>query len=114
MKLIKLLLGVPVVYLIFLCSGVGFTGCAKDISTIHDTTIKTVTDTLRDTLTVTIHDTLNTCDCNLTDGLIAYYNFNLGNLNDSSGYGNTIYPIRVLRLQRTGLEGPIMPIHSTE
>ena len=30
------------------------------------------------------------CNCNLKDGLMAYYNFNGGNLNDSSGLNNNI------------------------
>jgi hypothetical protein len=44
--------------------------------------------TIRDTLT--IRDTVD-CNCyNLKDGLVAWYNFNGGTLDDSSGYGNHI------------------------
>ncbi|HET7003229.1 MAG TPA: LamG domain-containing protein, partial [Puia sp.] len=46
--------------------------------TVHDTTVKIVKDTIVDTL------------YNLNYGLVAYYNFNNGNLNDSSGRGNNI------------------------
>ncbi len=50
------------------------------------------TETIHDTTTVTIHDTTVIIDSiyDLTDGLVAYYNFNGGNLNDSSGYENDI------------------------
>ena len=63
---------------------------------------KTDTLYLKDTLTINTRDTINTtdtltivdsinCSCyDLTDGLIAYYNFNNGNLDDSSGHGNNI------------------------
>jgi hypothetical protein len=87
MKKIKLLLALPVIVSMIFVSTTTFTGCSKDAATIHDTTVKVVTDTL----TLTIHDTVNTCDCNLTDGLVAYYNFNGGSLKDSSGYGNNIF-----------------------
>lgn len=46
----------------------------------------TKTETIRDTVTIP-------CNCNeeaLKKGLVAYYNFNNGNLNDSSGKGNHI------------------------
>jgi hypothetical protein len=54
-------------------------GCSKTV-TEHDTTIKNIHDT-----TVVI-DTFY----NMNYGLVAYYNFNNGNLNDSSGNGNNI------------------------
>jgi hypothetical protein len=87
MKKIKLLLVFPLIASMIFVSTTTFTGCSKDTTTIHDTTVKVVIDTLK----LTIHDTINTCNCNLTDGLVAYYNFNGGSLNDSSGYGNNIY-----------------------
>jgi hypothetical protein len=53
-----------------------FTACVKT-ETIHDT--------------LAIRDTVISCNCNLRDGLVAYYNFNGGNLNDSSGFHNDIF-----------------------
>lgn len=52
----------------------------------------------RDTLYIThdsvvyVHDTTTHTDTayDLSNGLVAYYNFNGGNLNDSSGYNNNI------------------------
>lgn len=61
------------------------TSCSKTV-TQHDTTIKNVHDTTVKIVKDTIVDTLY----NLNYGLIAYYNFNNGNLNDSSGKGNNI------------------------
>ena len=61
------------------------TSCSKTV-TAHDTTIKTVHDTTIKIVKDTIVDTLY----NLNYGLVAYYNFNNGNLNDSSGRGNNI------------------------
>ncbi|HET7000871.1 MAG TPA: hypothetical protein VFI33_06170, partial [Puia sp.] len=61
------------------------TSCSKTV-TNHDTTIKTVHDTTVKIVKDTIVDTLY----NLNYGLVAYYNFNNGNLNDSSGRGNNI------------------------
>ena len=58
---------------------------------MHDTTTVTLRDTINTTDTLTIRDTINTCNCNLTNGLVAWYNFNGGNLNDSSGFGNHIF-----------------------
>ena len=87
MNKIKLLFVLPVIALMIFIFTTTFTGFSKDTTTIHDTTVKVVTDTLR----LTIHDTVNTCNCNLTDGLVAYYNFNGGSLKDSSGHGNDIF-----------------------
>src|SRR5579864_4812496 len=84
MKKAKLPLILAGIESVIIISTTTFTGCSKD-TTIHDTTVKVVIDTL------TIHDTVNTCNCNLTDGLIAYYNFNGGSLKDSSGYANDIF-----------------------
>jgi len=93
MKLFYSLLGTVLFYLVFLASSTQMTGCAKT-TVEHDTTIKTVTDTLIKTVrdTVTVKDTLTLRDTiyTLTDGMVAYYNFNGGNLNDSSGNNNDI------------------------
>lgn len=59
-------------FLVFFSSA-PFSSCTKT-EIIHDTT--------------TVHDTTGCYD--LKDGLIAYYNFNGGNLNDSSGHNNHI------------------------
>src|SRR4030095_8982710 len=53
--------------------------CSKTV-TEHDTIVKNIHDT------TTVIDTLYS----LTYGLVAYYNFNGANLNDSSGKGNNI------------------------
>ncbi|MGH2648643.1 MAG: LamG domain-containing protein [Ginsengibacter sp.] len=94
MKSLKLLIpGVPV-YILFCLGGSGFSSCTKT-NTIHDTT----TVNIHDTTTVNIHDTTTIKDTvvindtvmsKITKGLIAYYNFNGGNLNDSSGNSNNI------------------------
>ncbi|HEY4965576.1 MAG TPA: LamG domain-containing protein [Puia sp.] len=89
MKSVRLLLGIPMIYVIALLSGASFTGCMKT-NTIHDTTRITVRDTVNTTDTLNIRDTVISCNCNLKDGLVAYYNFNGGNLNDSSGFHNNI------------------------
>jgi hypothetical protein len=93
MKYFYSLLGTVLFYFIFFAGSTQITGCVKT-TVEHDTTTKIVTDTLiktvRDTLTIrdtlTLRDTIYT----LMDGLVAYYNFNGGNLNDSSGHNNNI------------------------
>jgi hypothetical protein len=70
---------------VLLSISVSQTSCSKTV-TNHDTTIKTVHDTTIKIVKDTIVDTLY----NLNYGLVAYYNFNNGNLNDSSGRGNNI------------------------
>lgn len=74
--------------LLFVTVSVPFTGCKKT-TTIYDTTIKTV----YDTVVKTVHDTviINDTVYYLSSGLVAHYNFNNGNLKDSSGYGNDIF-----------------------
>ena len=63
-----------------------FSSCKKEV--ITDTVIVKDTITIKDT--VHIVDS-STCSCyDLTDGLVAYYNFNGGTLNDSSGNNNHI------------------------
>ncbi len=74
-------------YIVFFVNSTQIAGCSKT-TVEHDTTVKIVTDTFNHTVrdTLTLRDTLYT----LTDGLVAYYNFNGGNLNDSSGNNNNI------------------------
>jgi len=77
MKLLKLLLPLSVILCIAVSiSGVGFSSCNKTAKV----------DTLVKTDTLTQQDTVYCLKC----GLVAYYNFNNGNLNDSSGNGNNI------------------------
>ncbi|MGC4037822.1 MAG: hypothetical protein QM764_17805, partial [Chitinophagaceae bacterium] len=75
--------------LISLTAGIHFSSCTKEV-TVHDTVnvIKKDTVTVVDTLTL-IDSSCAAC-YDLTEGLIAYYNFNGGNLNDSSGNNNNI------------------------
>jgi hypothetical protein len=89
MKYFLSFIGTLAIYFAFLAGSTQISGCAKT-TVQHDTTIKTVTDTVKTTVTVrdtlTIRDTLYT----LTDGMVAFYNFDGGNLNDSSGKNNNI------------------------
>ncbi len=88
MKPSKLLIAAPAILVVAICfTGVQLCSCSK-------TKVVTVTktDTLVKVDTVTKVDTLSQQDtvyC-LKCGLVAYYNFNNGNLNDSSGNGNNI------------------------
>jgi hypothetical protein len=81
--------GTILLYLVFFAGTTQIAGCEKT-TVQHDTTVKIVTDTVIKTVTVrdtlTLRDTLYT----LTDGMVAYYNFDGGNLNDSSGHNNNI------------------------
>jgi Concanavalin A-like lectin/glucanases superfamily len=58
-------------------------GCQK---TKYDTTVLVKNDTIN----IVKQDTVNDTVYDISSGLVAYYNFNGGNLNDSSGYGNNI------------------------
>lgn len=86
MRLAESFLGTLIIIVILFSLQTHLASCKKE----------TVTDTLRIKDTVTITDTLRivdsvNCSCyDLTDGLVAYYNFNNGNLQDSSGNGNNI------------------------
>ena len=71
---------------IFLVSS-PITSCKK---TVHDIIHDTLTVHVHDTTTLHVHDTTTVTDYDLVDGLVAYYNFNGGTLNDSSGYNNNI------------------------
>ena len=82
-----LTIGVFFLFLMILSGTLPFAGCSK--KTIeHDTTIQIRHDTIvtHSVDTLTISDTVY----ELKDGLIAYYNFDSGNLNDSSGQNNNI------------------------
>ena len=61
---------------------------ASTISSCKKTT--TLFDTVR--ISTIVNDTIRLTDSvsDVTDGLVAYYSFNGGSLNDSSGYGNNI------------------------
>ncbi len=86
MKLFKTSLAAVLLYSIIIAHSVGLSSCKKEI--VNDTTFILKNDT-----TIVIkNDTTYVPDSvyNITDGLVAYYNFNGGNLNDSSGYGNNI------------------------
>lgn len=85
MRIISTLLSSFIVLFILISVSISQTSCSKTV-TEHDTTIKTIHDTSIKIVNDTTVDTL----FNLNYGLIAYYNFNGGNLNDSSGKGNNI------------------------
>ena len=89
MKILYSISGTILIYLVFFAGSTQIAGCEKT-TVQHDTTVKVVTDTV--IKTVTIRDTLTLRDTvyTLTDGMVAYYNFNSGNLNDSSGHNNNI------------------------
>lgn len=83
MKFIKYLSLLPVIGLLFFTQA-NLSSCQKQI--ITDTVVIKDTVVVRDTVKIT-----DTVSCyNLKDSLVAYYNFNGGNLNDSSGYNNQI------------------------
>jgi hypothetical protein len=85
MKLHRLLPGALPLYLILISSGTHFSSCTKK-EIIHDTLTHTIRDTLVVKDTVVVADTSRA----LKGGLIAYFNFNNGSLQDSSGYNNHI------------------------
>lgn len=83
MKFIRFLIPFPVIAVFFMISGASFSSCTKTrTDTIYITRDSSVY--VRDTtvLTDTLYD--------LTSGLVAWYSFNGGSLNDSSGYQNNI------------------------
>jgi len=83
MKFIRLIVFVPAMVIFAVMSGTTFTGCTKNMTDTlyitHDSAVYVYD-------TTTLHDTIY----DITSGLVAYYNFNGGNLNDSSGYKNNI------------------------
>jgi hypothetical protein len=79
------------------------TACTKT-EVEHDTTIKNI----HDTTIKNIHDTTVVIDTfyNLNYGLVAYYNFTNGNLNDSSGnHNNILFNNAVVTADRFGRAG---------
>ncbi len=87
MKIIKLSIPAACLYVLFIFFSTSQTSCSKN-TTVHDTTTVTV----HDTTVKVVKDTITIIDSLLNDtaGLVAYYNFNGGNLNDSSGHHNNI------------------------
>lgn len=89
MRVIKSVFGVVIVLAALFSMQTNLSSCQKEVT-------KTDTLYLKDTITINTKDTIRitdsvNCSCyDLTDGLVAYYNFNNGNLNDSSGFGNNI------------------------
>ncbi|AXY75749.1 LamG domain-containing protein [Paraflavitalea soli] len=80
MKYLKIVSGSLLLYFLFFSTGTQLVSCQKE--PIYDTVI------IKDT--ITIRDTVD-CNCyDLKDGLVAWYNFKGGNLNDSSGKNNHI------------------------
>jgi len=80
MKILRSVCGICLLTIALFSMGTNFSSCKKEIT--RDTVY--IKDTVR------VPDTSN-CNCyDLTDGLVAYYNFTNGNLNDSSGKGNHI------------------------
>lgn len=80
MKILKVLSGSVLLYLLCFSTGTQLVSCQKD----------PLTDTLIVRDTVIIRDTLD-CNCyDLTNGLVAWYNFKAGTLGDSSGKANHI------------------------
>jgi hypothetical protein len=87
MRLISAVLSSFLVSIILISVSIPQMSCSKTV-TEHDTTVKIVHDT---TITVkVVNDTTIDTLFNLKYGLVAYYNFNNGNLNDSSGNANNI------------------------
>jgi len=86
MKVLRSVIGVSCLIVILFSLEANFSSCKKQVVT--DTLIIKDTITIKDTLHII--DSVN-CNCyDLTNGLVAYYNFNNGNLNDSSGNNNAI------------------------
>src|SRR5712675_227571 len=79
MAVIKQVISTIVLIFIFISFSTVIASCSKTVNE-HDTTIEVVKDTIIEK--DTIYD--------FKTGLIAYYNFNGGNLKDSSGHGNNI------------------------
>jgi hypothetical protein len=85
MNLVRLIFAALFISIFFILFTAPISSCTKtETEIIHDTT----TVIQKDTIVVT--DSVVDSVINLNDGLIAYYNFNNGSLNDGSGYGNNI------------------------
>ena len=87
MKILKSFFVSVLLCIFYLLSSVNLTSCTKT-HTQYDTTfiIKNDTTTIIKPDTIIVKDSIY----DIADGLVAYYNFNGGNLNDSSGFGNNI------------------------
>ncbi|PWT78358.1 MAG: hypothetical protein C5B59_01940 [Bacteroidetes bacterium] len=87
MKFLKVFCSSVTVFALLSSAGSTFVSCKKNVY-VHDTTIKQIHDTTVKNIydTTVVRDTIY----DLQDGLVAYYNFNSGNLNDSSGHSNNI------------------------
>ncbi|QEC41358.1 LamG domain-containing protein [Pseudobacter ginsenosidimutans] len=85
MKIVSWISGSAFALIMLFCTTTPMTSCIKE--TIRDTVTIKDTITIKDTVTIP-------CECDdeedLKRGLIAYYNFNNGTLNDSSGKNNHI------------------------
>src|SRR6185369_779012 len=78
MRFLKVSFAIGGIYILFFVGFSPLSGCKKDV--VHDTTVKIVRDT------TIVHDSIY----DLRDGLVAYFDFNAGSLNDASGYSNNI------------------------
>ncbi|MEP6724385.1 MAG: LamG domain-containing protein [Bacteroidota bacterium] len=86
MKVARSVAGILALFVVLFSLQINVSSCQKEI--IKDTV--RIKDTIRIRDTVRIVDS-STCSCyDLSDGLVAYYNFTGGTLNDSSGYNNNI------------------------
>ncbi|MEP6747243.1 MAG: LamG domain-containing protein [Bacteroidota bacterium] len=86
MKVLRSVIGLSTLIVILFSLEANVSSCKKQV--ITDTVF--IKDTIHTKDTVHIIDSVN-CNCyDLSDGLVAYYNFNNGTLNDSSGNNNTI------------------------
>lgn len=86
MKFAKCLLALLPIFVVLFFTQTNLSSCQKVTEIVRDTIIQKDTLIIKDT--VTVRDTV--CCYNLKDSLVAYYNFNGGNLNDSSGNNNHI------------------------
>ena len=83
MKVLKLIIPSIAVYFLLFTTGTQFSSCEKTV-TVHDTIVKKDTVIHKDTLTIV--DSLGA----LKTGMVGYYTFTNGSLQDSSGYNNHI------------------------
>jgi hypothetical protein len=87
MKTIRVATGLLALYVLCIGLGTQFSACTKPLI-VYDTVTNTIN--IYDTVvnTVTIYDTLDNAE--LKEGLVAYFPFKNGSLNDFSGYDNNI------------------------
>jgi len=95
MRILKSVFGFFLCLTIFFSLQTHLSSCQKEIikkDTLYlkDTITINTRDTIKITDTLTVIDSINCACYDLSDGLVAYYNFNNGNLNDSSGNENNI------------------------